>query len=421
MKCSFRIQHVAGRQVLDSRGNPTVEVEVALEGGGIGRAIVPSGASTGAFEAIELRDGGDAYNGKSVLQAVGHVDGPIASALIGRDALQQRLIDETLIALDGTENKSRLGANSLLGVSMAVARSCAQQLDLPLYRYLGGTSACLLPLPMMNILNGGRHADNSVNLQECMILPDRATSFQEALRQGAEVFHTLKTVLRERGLSTAVGDEGGFAPQLSDDEEALELIATAIERAGYQGKMGIALDVAATEMHTGDGRYEFWKSGKSFDRGELIALWEKWVDAYPILSIEDGLAEEDWEGWAELTKRLGDRVQLVGDDLFVTNTKRLQKGIEGEIANAILIKLNQIGTLSETMDAVHLAQANGYAVVISHRSGESEDPFIADLAVALNAGQIKAGAPSRSDRVAKYNQLLRIESQLGTGARFGLR
>lgn len=420
MKQSFRIQHVAGRQVIDSRGNPTVEAEVALEGGGFGRAIVPSGASTGAFEAIELRDGGSAFGGKGVLQAVTNVSGPIASALIGRDAIHQRAIDAMLIDLDGTENKSNLGANALLGVSMAVARACAHQLNLPLFRYIGGANACLLPVPMMNILNGGRHADNSVNLQEYMIMPEKATSFQEALRQCAEVFHALKSELQSKSLATSVGDEGGFAPQLGSDEEALQAIVAAIDRAGYTGKMGIALDAAATEMATGDGTYEFWKSGRRFDRSELIALWEDWVNRYPIVSIEDGLAEEDWEGWAELSEKLGDRIQLVGDDLFVTSTKRLQTGIDRNIANAILIKLNQIGTLSETMDAVHMARAHGYAAVISHRSGESEDPFIADLAVALNAGQIKAGAPSRSDRVAKYNQLLRIEEQLGSGAQYGI-
>lgn len=412
------IQKVVGRQVLDSRGNPTVEVEITLECGSVGRAIVPSGASTGAFEAIELRDGGKAYMGKAVTKAVANVNGPISDCLVGKCALDQRSLDKAMIAADGTPNKAKFGANAILGASLAVARAAANSLHMPLYQYIGGVNATTLPLPMMNILNGGKHADNSVNCQEFMIMPTGAATFSEALQMCTETFHTLKSVLKEKNLSTAVGDEGGFAPQLADDEDALKLIVEAIDRAGYKGRISIALDPASTEMFQEDGSYLFWKSGKKFSVQDMIALWEDWCSKYPIVSIEDGLAEEDWSGWDQLTEKLGNKIQLVGDDLFVTNVERLQKGIENKTANSILIKLNQIGTLTETLDAINMAHEAGYTSVISHRSGESEDSFIADLAVATNAGQIKTGAPSRSDRVAKYNQLLRIEEQLGENARF---
>lgn len=413
------ITQVVGRQVFDSRGNPTVEVEVTLANGAVGRAIVPSGASTGAFEAVEMRDGGKDYEGKGVLKAVENVNSKLADYLIGQDAFAQRKLDKGMIELDGTDNKGKLGANAILGCSLAIARASANLLNIPLYRYIGGAYGNTLPLPMMNILNGGKHADNSVNCQEFMIMPVGASSFSEGMKWCVEIFHTLKGVLKAEGYGTAVGDEGGFAPNLKSDEEALQWIVKAVEKAGYTGKIGIALDPASTEMYNEETKkYDFWKTGQSFTSSELIAFWKDWVDKYPIVSIEDGLAEEDWEGWKELTDILGDKVQLVGDDLFVTNVKRLQKGIDSKTANSILIKFNQIGTLTETMDAVHLANANGYTAVISHRSGESEDAFIADLAVALNAGQIKTGAPSRSDRVAKYNQLLRIEEELGEAAAF---
>ena len=413
------IVSVVGRQVFDSRGNPTVEVEVKLAGGAVGRAIVPSGASTGQFEAVELRDGGSDYNGAGVTKAVDNVNTKLAEYLIGHDAFEQRNLDLGMIQLDGTENKGKLGANAILGCSLAIARASANELNIPLYRYVGGAYGNTLPLPMMNILNGGKHADNSVNCQEFMIMPVSASSFKEAMKWCVEVFHTLKKILKEGGFTTAVGDEGGFAPNFKNDEEALQWIVKAIDQAGYTGKIGIALDPASSEMYNADTKkYEFWKTGESFTSSEMVTFWRDWVDKYPIVSIEDGIAEDDWDGWKEMTQVLGDRVQLVGDDLFVTNTKRLQKGIDMGVANSILVKVNQIGTLTESMDAVRLANANGYTAVISHRSGESEDAFIADLAVALNAGQIKTGAPSRSDRVAKYNQLLRIEEELGGAAAF---
>lgn len=413
------IAKVFGRQVFDSRGNPTVEVEVLLSGGAMGRAIVPSGASTGSFEAVELRDGIKDYNGKGVLKAVGHVNNALANYLQGRNAFEQRRLDMDMIKLDGTENKNNLGANAILGCSLAIARASATQLSIPLYRYIGGIYGNILPMPMMNILNGGKHADNSVNCQEFMIMPIAAHSFSEGMKWCVEIFHTLKNILKTEGYGTAVGDEGGFAPNLKSDEEALQWIVKAIDLAELKGKVGIALDPASTEMYNEKTKkYNFWKTGQSFTSSELIKFWENWVDKYPIVSIEDGLAEEDWDGWKELTVALGERIQLVGDDLFVTNVNRLEKGIKLHTANSILIKPNQIGTLSETMDAVHLANANGYSAIISHRSGESEDSFIADLAVALNIGQIKTGAPSRSDRVAKYNQLLRIEEELAETGSF---
>ena len=403
------IDDIYARQVLDSRGNPTVEVEVEVEGGIVGRAIVPSGASTGAFEAVELRDGGNEYMGASVNKAVANVNDTIAEALIGMNALNQPEIDALLIELDGTPNKAKLGANAILGVSLAVARAAAAALDLPLYNYIGGVNAKVMPVPMMNILNGGKHADNTVNCQEFMIMPVGAESFSEALRWCSEVFHTLKKVLKEKGYSTAVGDEGGFAPNLKKDEEALELIVEAVKKAGYDGKFNIALDPASTEMYQEDGKYHFWKTGEVFTSEQMVDYWEDLVNRYPIISIEDGMSEEDWDGWKIITERLGKRIQLVGDDLFVTNTERLKKGIDLGVANSILIKVNQIGTLTETLDAIRMANNAGYTAVISHRSGESEDTTIADLAVAVNAGQIKTGAPSRTDRVAKYNQILRIE------------
>ena len=415
------ISEIHARQVLDSRGNPTVEAEVKVDGGAVGRAIVPSGASTGEHEAVELRDG-DAkqYLGKGVLKAVENVNGEIADALGGMDALDQRALDRKMIELDGTENKGRLGANAILAVSMAVARAAAMQYGLPLYRYLGGAGANTLPVPMMNILNGGAHADNNVDFQEFMVMPIGAPSFSEALRWGVEVFHTLKGVLKKRAYNTAVGDEGGFAPSLKSNVEAIEVVLEAISKAGYKAgeEISIALDPAASEFYQ-DGRYVFKKSDKSAKSSdEMVRFWAKWAKDYPIVSLEDGLSEEDWDGWANLTKELGGKIQLVGDDLFVTNVQFLQEGIDKGVANSILIKVNQIGTVSETLDAIDLARRNGYTSVISHRSGETEDTFIADLAVATGAGQIKTGSASRTDRIAKYNQLLRIEEELGDGARF---
>ena len=407
---------ISAREILDSRGNPTVEVDVTLESGAAGRAAVPSGASTGEHEALELRDGdGKRYLGKGVLQAVQNIEEQIAPALNGSDATDQIGIDRLMLELDGTANKAKLGANAILGVSMAVARAAATELGLPLYRYLGGPMARLLPTPLMNILNGGAHATNTVDFQEFMVVPVGAESFSDALRMGAEVFHSLKKVLVKRKLSTGVGDEGGFAPDLKGDEEAITVILEAIEGAGYApGKdIALALDCAASELHKG-GTYTFKKSGAgSRDAQGMIDLYAGWMEKYPIVSIEDGLAEDDWEGWAKLTAALGDRVQLVGDDLFVTNTEFLSRGIENDVANSILVKVNQIGTLTETLEAIELARAAGYSSIISHRSGETEDSTIADLAVALSCGQIKTGSLARSDRTAKYNQLLRIEEALG--------
>ncbi len=415
------IAEIRGRQVLDSRGNPTVEAEVLLGGGARARAIVPSGASTGEHEAVELRDGDEQrYKGKGVLKAVENVDGEIAEALGGMDAADQRAIDAKMIELDGTPNKGRLGANAILAVSMAAARASANAFELPLYRYLGGAAANTLPVPMMNILNGGAHADNNVDFQEFMVMPVGAPSFSEALRWGVEVFHTLKGVLKKRGYNTAVGDEGGFAPSVKSNVEAIEVVLEAIQAAGYKPgeEIAIALDPAVSELYQ-DGKYVFKKSDKSSKTSEeMVKFWAKWVRDYPIVSIEDGLAEDDWDGWALLTKEVGDKIQLVGDDLFVTNVERLQEGIDKGVANSILIKVNQIGSVSETLDAIDLARRSSYTSVISHRSGESEDTFIADLAVATGAGQIKTGSASRTDRVAKYNQLLRIEEELGGAARF---
>ena len=416
------IELVYAREVLDSRGNPTVEVEVALESGAVGRAIVPSGASTGAFEAVELRDGDKGrYIGKGVEKAVANVNEIIAPELEGMDAFDQPAIDALMIELDGTHNKGKLGANAILGVSMAVARASADELGLPLLQYIGGVNAKQLPVPMMNILNGGEHADNSVDVQEFMILPVGAKSFREGLRMGAEVFHSLKKVLSERGLACGVGDEGGFAPNLGSNREALELIVEAISKAGYEpGKdVMLGLDVAATEMYDKETKlYDLKHEGKKLTAEQMVDLYEEWVNNFPIVTIEDGLDEEDWDGWKVLTDRLGKKVQLVGDDLFVTNTERLERGIEAGVANSILIKVNQIGTITETLDAIEMAKRAGYTAVISHRSGETEDTTIADLAVAVNAGQIKTGAPSRTDRVAKYNQLLRIEEMVGEQARY---
>lgn len=414
------IADVYAREVLDSRGNPTVEVEVYLESGAMGRAIVPSGASTGAHEAIELRDGDKGrYLGKGVEKAVNNVNEIIAPELIGLDALDQVGIDSKMIELDGTPNKAKLGANAILAVSMATARAAAEALDIPLYVYLGGFNAKQLPVPMMNIINGGEHADNNVDVQEFMILPVGAPSFKEALRTGAEIFHHLKSVLKDKGLNTAVGDEGGFAPNLSSNEEAIQTIIAAIERAGYKPgeDVFLGMDVASTEFFK-DGKYHLEGEGKSYTSAEFVDLLASWVDKYPILTIEDGCSEDDWEGWKLLTEKLGNRVQLVGDDLFVTNTERLSRGIDEHIGNSILIKVNQIGTLTETFDAIEMAKRAGYTAVISHRSGESEDSTIADIAVATNAGQIKTGAPSRTDRVAKYNQLLRIEDELAYVAQY---
>ena len=415
------ILDVYGREVLDSRGNPTVEVEVVLEDGSFGRAMVPSGASTGAFEACELRDGDKGrYLGKGVSQAVEHVNNECANAVVGLDAFDQRAVDAALIAADGTPNKTKLGANAILGVSLATARAAAESAGLSLYQYLGGVNAHLLPTPMMNILNGGVHADNNVDFQEFMIMPVGAPSFKEALRWCAEVFHALASILKAKGLVTSVGDEGGFAPNLSSDEETIETILAAIEKAGYvPGKdFMLAMDAASSEWKSpkGKGFYKLPKAGTEFTSSELIAHWKSLVEKYPIISIEDGLDEEDWEGWQEMTRELGGKVQLVGDDLFVTNTERLAKGIQLGAGNAILIKLNQIGSVSETLEAIKMAHKAGYTAISSHRSGETEDTTIADLAVALNTCQIKTGAPSRTERVAKYNQLLRIEEQLGDSA-----
>lgn len=415
------IAGIHGREVLDSRGNPTVEAEVFLADGSMGRAIVPSGASTGEHEAVELRDDDtNRFVGKGVQKAVENVNGEIAEALANWDGFDQRGLDARMIELDGTENKGRLGANAILAVSMAAARASASSLDIPLYRYLGGAGANTLPTPMMNILNGGAHADNNVDFQEFMVMPVGAPSFSEALRWGVEVFHTLKKVLKTRGYNTAVGDEGGFAPSVKSNVEAIEVVLEAITKAGYKPgeEIAIALDPAVSELYQ-DGKYVFKKSDKSAKTSEeLVKFWAKWANDYPIVSIEDGLAEDDWDGWRALTEELGGKIQLVGDDLFVTNVKRLQEGIEKGVANSILIKVNQIGTVSETLDAIDLARRNGYTSVISHRSGESEDTFIADLSVATGAGQIKTGSASRTDRVAKYNQLLRIEEELGGTSRF---
>ncbi|MDP9053936.1 MAG: phosphopyruvate hydratase [Acidobacteriota bacterium] len=415
------IVKVSGIEILDSRGNPTVEAEVFLADGSTGRAAVPSGASTGEHEAVELRDGEkNRYLGKGTQRAVANINGAISKALAGHDATLQAKIDQIMIDLDGTANKSNLGANSMLAVSMAVARAAAGSQRAPLYRYLGGVNACVLPVPMMNILNGGAHADNSVDMQEFMIVPYGADRFSEALRMGVEVFHTLKTVLKKRGYSTAVGDEGGFAPNLKSNDEALEVVLEAITQAGYKpgDQIGIALDPASSEFYQ-DGMYVFKKSDKSKRTSEqMVDYWASWRRQYPIVSIEDGMAEDDWSGWKLMTDTMGANTQLVGDDLFVTNTARLNKGIELGVANSILVKVNQIGTLSETLDAMQTASKNGYTAVVSHRSGETEDPFIADLAVATNAGQIKTGSASRTDRIAKYNQLLRIEERLGAAAKF---
>ncbi|WP_366923831.1 phosphopyruvate hydratase [Metallumcola ferriviriculae] len=408
------INEVVAREILDSRGNPTVEVEMVLESGAVGRAAVPSGASTGAYEAVELRDKDDnRYMGKGVLQAVSNVNNIIAPEVLGLDAVDQLGIDELLLELDGTENKSKLGANALLGVSLAAANAAANALGLPLYQYLGGVNAKEMPVPMMNILNGGEHADNNVDIQEFMVMPVGAESFREGLRMGAEIFHNLKKVLQAKGLNTAVGDEGGFAPNLKSNEEALEVIVAAVEKAGYKPgeDVVLALDVAATELYK-EGSYRFEGQGETFTSDQLIDFYSSLIDKYPIISIEDGLSEDDWEGWQRFTAKLGKKVQLVGDDLFVTNTTKLAQGIEMGVANSILIKVNQIGTLTETFDAIEMAKKAGYTAVISHRSGETEDVTIADIAVAANAGQIKTGAPSRTDRVAKYNQLLRIEEDL---------
>ncbi|MGE4285830.1 MAG: phosphopyruvate hydratase [Phycisphaerae bacterium] len=419
------IVDVRAREILDSRGNPTVEVDVMLDDGSMGRAGVPSGASTGAFEACELRDGDkNRYLGKGTLKAVQNVNEVITPELIGMNAMDQESIDKMMIELDGTDNKSKLGANAILGVSLAVAKAAADAAGLPLYRYIGGSNANILPVPMMNILNGGKHADNNVDFQEFMAMPVGAKSFEQALQMGAEVFHTLKKVLGDRGYNTAVGDEGGFAPSLKSNEEACEVIVEAIKKAGYKvgEEIAIALDPASTEMWDEESNtYSFFKSnpGAKITGKEMAAHWASWIEKYPIVSIEDGLAEEDWDGWKKFTEDCGGKCQLVGDDLFVTNSKRLAKGIEMGCANSILIKVNQIGTLTETIDAVKLAQLHGYTAVMSHRSGETEDATIADLAVALGCGQIKTGAPSRSDRVAKYNQLLRISEDLGDNAKYG--
>jgi enolase len=415
------IIEINARQILDSRGNPTVEADVLLESGVLGRAAVPSGASTGEHEALELRDGdAERYNGKGVEKAVAAVEDEIQPELIGMDAVDQIALDRTMIALDGTENKGRLGANAILAVSLAAARAAASELGLPLYRYVGSPMSRVMPVPMMNVLNGGAHAPNTVDVQEFMIVPIGAPDFANALRMGAEVFHALKKVLSKRGLSTAVGDEGGFAPDLPNDEQALNALVEAVEAAGYRaGKdVAFAIDVAASELYA-DGKYTFRKSGGgTHDAAGMIKLYTSWLDRFPIVSIEDGLSENDWEGWAALTNELGGRVQLVGDDIFVTNSEYLTRGIREDVANAILVKVNQIGTLTETLEAIELARANGYQSIISHRSGETEDTFIADLAVATNSGQIKTGSVSRTDRIAKYNQLLRIEEELGDLAEF---
>ena len=420
-----KIKLVKAREILDSRGNPTVEVEVLLEDGNIGRAAVPSGASTGAFEAVELRDGDKKrYMGNGVLKAVKNVNGPIAELLVGRNALNQCENDRVMIEADGTDNKGKFGANAILGASLAVAKAAAESVELPLYQYIGGVNAKVLPVPMMNIINGGKHADSSLNIQEFMIMPVGAKSFHEALEWSTVVFHTLKKLLKGDGYVTAVGDEGGFAPKFNSDDQALEYIVKAIDEAGYKPgeDFYIAIDAAATEMYEEaakagkKGEYLFWKSGEYKTVDEMVAYWEDICDRYPVKSLEDGLAEEDWEGWEKLTRALGDKVQLVGDDLFVTNTKRIQKGMDMEVSNSVLIKFNQIGTLTETLEAIEAAKCNRWTAVVSHRSGETEDVTLADIAVATNSGQIKTGAPSRSDRVAKYNRLLRIEEQLGQEA-----
>lgn len=415
----MKIVQVVGREVLDSRGNPTVEVDVHLDNGAIGSAIVPSGASTGEHEAVELRDGGKRYAGKGVTKAVAHVNGELRRVLVGRDSADQSGADAAMIGLDGTTNKARLGANAVLGASLALAHAHAHATATPLYASVGGPDATVLPVPMMNVLNGGAHADNNVDLQEFMVMPIGAGSYGEALRWGVETYHSLKSVLRERGLSTAVGDEGGFAPDLSSNEEAIVVLLQAVERAGFvAGKdIAIALDPAMSELYK-NGSYHLEGEGKTLTSTQLCAWWAALVDRYPIISIEDGMAENDWEGWAELTVTLGKKVQLVGDDLFVTNTERLQRGIDEKVANSVLVKVNQIGTLTETLATIALARAHGYTSVMSHRSGETEDSTIADLAVATNCGQIKTGAPARSDRVAKYNRLLRIEEALGSRASF---
>lgn len=414
------ISTIHAREVLDSRGNPTVEVDVFLESGASGRAAVPSGASTGIYEAVELRDNDKSrYLGKGVKKAVENVNTIISKALEGAYALDQKAIDQRLIKLDGSDNKSRLGANAILGVSLAVAKAAAQEVGLPFYQYVGGVGACTMPIPMMNILNGGAHADNKIDIQEFMVMPIGAESFSEALRMGVEIFHQLKSVLQAKGHSTNVGDEGGFAPNLGSNEEAIEYVLEAIEKAGYKpGKdVWIALDAASSEFYNKEkNKYIFESTGKEMSSDELVQYWKEWTEKYPIISIEDGLDEDDWEGWKKLTQEIGDKVQLVGDDLFVTNTKRLVKGVEQGIANSILIKVNQIGTLTETIEAVQMATRNGFTSVMSHRSGETEDYTIADLAVALNCGQIKTGSASRSDRIAKYNQLIRIEEELGKSA-----
>ena len=414
------IESVTAREILDSRGNPTLEVEITLDDGAMGRAAVPSGASTGAHEAVELRDGDKKrFGGKGVQKAVKNVLETITPEIEGLEATDQVAIDRTLIDLDGTPNKARLGANAILGVSLAVAHAAASSLDMPLYRYLGGVNGKVLPVPLMNILNGGVHADNNVDFQEFMVVPVGAETFAEALRMGSEVFHALKAALHKRGLSGGQGDEGGFAPDLKSNQEAVELVVEAIQAAGYKPgeQIAIALDPASSELFQ-NGKYELKSEGKTLTASQMVDLWEDWAARYPILSLEDGMAEDDWDGWLELTKRLGSRIQLVGDDLFVTNTERLRRGIDSGVANSILIKVNQIGTLTETLDAIELARRNGYTAVVSHRSGETEDTTIADIAVATNAGQIKAGAPSRSERVAKYNQLLRIEADLGEAAEY---
>ena len=418
-----RIEHVQGRQVFDSRGNPTVEVDVTLSDGSTGRAAVPSGASTGEHEALELRDGGSEYMGQGVLQAVANINGEIRQALAGKAAAEQRSVDDAMLELDGTDGKKRLGANAILGVSMAVARAAAASAGIPLYVHLGSETASRLPCPMMNIINGGEHADNNVDVQEFMILPSGAESFTHAMRMGSEIYHHLKKVLSSRSLSTAVGDEGGFAPNLGSNEEAVTIILEAVELAGYKpgDDVQISLDVAASEFFNKEtGQYELTGEGRNLDADEIIDFYAQLVDRYPIFSIEDPLDENDWEGWQKMTAALGDKIRLVGDDLFVTNITRLQRGIEEKSANAILIKLNQIGSVSETLDAINLARENGFKNLISHRSGETEDSFIADLAVATEAGLIKTGAPCRSDRVAKYNQLLRIEEKLAEGAVYGI-
>ncbi|NLE24585.1 MAG: phosphopyruvate hydratase [Clostridiaceae bacterium] len=427
MKQYLEIEDVFAREILDSRGNPTVEVEVIVEGGFIGRAAVPSGASTGAFEAVELRDGDKArYLGKGVSKAVDNVNDIIAAEVVGMNVFDQILIDKTMIDLDGTPNKAKLGANAILGVSLAAAKAAAEALGLSLYQYIGGTNSKVLPVPMMNIINGGKHADNSVTIQEFMIMPVGAESFKQALQWCAEVFHNLKSVLKSKGYSTAVGDEGGFAPNLKSDEEAIQVIIEAIQKAGFKPgeQFRIAIDAAATEMYEEakangkEGQYYWWKADKYMSKEEMVGFWEDMCKKYPIISVEDGVSEDDWDAWKLLTEKLGDKIQLVGDDLFVTNTERLKKGIELGVANSILIKVNQIGTLTETLEAIEMANRAGYKAVTSHRSGETEDATIADIAVATNSGQIKTGAPSRTDRVAKYNQLLRIEEELDEVAEY---